>query len=74
MAQPSPRRIVERVLRVVRPGRILIFHDGFDARGGNRANTVAAVGRLLTALPADGYRLVTVDQMLGIMLGIPAYQ
>jgi peptidoglycan-N-acetylglucosamine deacetylase len=70
VAQPSPRRIVERVLRVVRPGSILIFHDGFDARGGNRANTVAAVGRLLTALPADGYRLVTVDQMLGI----PAYQ
>jgi len=66
VAQPSPGRIVDRVLRSVRPGSILIFHDGFDARGANRANTVAAVGRLLRALPAEGYRLVTVDEMLGI--------
>ena len=69
VAQPRPERIVERVLRQVRPGSILIFHDGFDARGGNRASTVEAVGRLLTALPEAGYRLVTVDQMLGL----PAY-
>jgi len=68
--QPRPERIVDRVMRVVQPGSILIFHDGFDARGGDRAHTVAAVGHLLSALPDAGYRFVTVDEMLGI----PAYQ
>ena len=69
VVQPSPHRIVDRVLRLVRPGSILIFHDGFDARGGDRANTVAAVRRLLRALPAAGYQLVTVDRLLDV----PAY-
>jgi len=69
VVQPDPGRMVDRVMRHVRPGSILIFHDGFDARGGDRANTVRAVCRLLTALPEAGFRLVTVDHMLGL----PAY-
>jgi peptidoglycan/xylan/chitin deacetylase (PgdA/CDA1 family) len=53
-------------LAKARPGSILIFHDGFDARGEHRTNTVAAVRIVITALARRGYRFVTVDDLLGI--------
>ena len=68
--QPPPRWIARRALAKARPGAILIFHDGFDARGGNRASTVAAVSIVITELTRRGYAFVTVDDLLGI----PAYQ
>ena len=68
--QPPPRWIARRALAKARPGAILIFHDGFDAKGGNRANTVAAVHIVVTELTRRGYQFVTVDDLLGI----PAYQ
>ncbi len=68
--QPNPQRIARRALAKVRPGSILIFHDGFDSRGGNRANTVEAVMIVVAELRRQGYLFVTVDDLLGI----PAYQ
>jgi peptidoglycan/xylan/chitin deacetylase (PgdA/CDA1 family) len=68
--QPSPRRMARRALAKARPGSILIFHDGFDSRGGDRTNTVAAVKIVVHGLRAKGYRFTTVDQLLQI----PAYQ
>lgn len=65
-AQPSPERIARRALAKARPGAILIFHDGFDGRGGDRANTVAAVRLVVNRLVRDGYTFSTVDQLLGI--------
>jgi peptidoglycan/xylan/chitin deacetylase (PgdA/CDA1 family) len=67
--QPSPERIARRALAKTRPGSILIFHDGFDGRGGNRANTVAAVKIVVAGLIGRGYSFTTVDRLLGI----PAY-
>lgn len=68
--QPSAQRIARRSLAKVRPGSILIFHDGFDSRGGDRANTVAAVKIVVDELRRRGYRFTTIDQLLQI----PAYQ
>ena len=68
--QPPPQRIARRALAKARPGAILIFHDGFDAHGGNRAHTVAAVPIVITELIRRGYAFVTIDDLLGI----PAYQ
>lgn len=68
--QPSPERIAGRAAQRSRPGRILIFHDGYDARGGDRANTVEAVARLVDDRLARGYTFTTVDRLLGI----PAYE
>ncbi|MGI8589730.1 MAG: polysaccharide deacetylase family protein, partial [Nakamurella sp.] len=62
--QPNPQRIAERALAKVRPGSILIFHDGFDSRGGNRANTVEAVKIVVNELLREGYLFVTVDDLL----------
>jgi peptidoglycan-N-acetylglucosamine deacetylase len=64
--QPPARRIAATAARVARPGAILIFHDGFDARGGARSQTVAAVGPLIDTLRDRGYRFATVDEMLGV--------
>jgi peptidoglycan-N-acetylglucosamine deacetylase len=68
--QPDAARIARRAIAKTRPGSILIFHDGFDARGGNRSQTVEAVRLTTAALRAHGYRFVTVDELLGV----PAYR
>ena len=52
------------------PGSILIFHDGREARGGDRHHTVAAIGPLIDRLRDDGYIFTTVDRLLGV----PAYR
>ncbi len=69
VAQPAAHLVAARAARRVRPGGILILHDGREARGGPRAQTVAAVGPLIDTLRARGYRFSTVDQLLGV----PAY-
>ncbi len=68
--QPSPERIARRAVAKARPGSILIFHDGFDARGGDRRSTVRAVELTIDALRDAGYRFVTIDELLGV----PAYR
>ncbi len=67
--QPPAAKIARRALARARPGAILIFHDGFDAHGGDRSQTVLAVGTVIEQLRRRGYRFVTVDELLGI----PAY-
>ncbi|NNN20149.1 MAG: polysaccharide deacetylase family protein [Acidimicrobiaceae bacterium] len=64
--QPSPERIARRALAKVRPGAILIFHDGFDARTGPRGRTVEAVKLVVDHLLRDGYSFATIDELLGI--------
>lgn len=64
--QPSPARIARRAVAKARPGSILIFHDGFDAKGGNRASTVAAVELVIAQLTAQGFGFTTVDRLLGV--------
>lgn len=66
VAQPSPGRIARRAVARTRPGSIIIFHDGFDAKGGDPASTVAAVELVVTELSARGYRFTTVDRLLGV--------
>jgi peptidoglycan-N-acetylglucosamine deacetylase len=68
--QPSGVRMARRAIAKTRPGSILIFHDGFDSRGGDRAETVVAARETIDGLLALGYRFVTVDELLGV----PAYQ
>lgn len=68
--QPPAKMMANAVLAKAKPGGIVIFHDGYDGHAGNRANTVAAVRIVVDQLARDGYRFVTVDELLGI----PAYQ
>lgn len=55
------RRIVDTVVRGAHPEAIVLLHDG----GGPRAKTTAAVIELVPYLQTQGYRFVTVDELIG---------
>ncbi|HEX3519587.1 MAG TPA: polysaccharide deacetylase family protein [Solirubrobacteraceae bacterium] len=59
--QPGAATIVSRVLAQVRPGSIVISHDG----GGPRGQTLAAYPTIISSLRARGYQIVTIPQLLG---------
>ena len=64
---PAPGVIIQRVLDRLRvtgdyAGRVVLLHDS----GGDRSQTVAALPGLIDALRAEGYTLVTIDQMAGM--------
>ncbi|GLX68794.1 polysaccharide deacetylase family protein [Paenibacillus glycanilyticus] len=57
---PGVDHILESSRNAVENGSILIFHDGY----GDRSQTVEAVRVLTKELAAEGYRLVTVSELL----------
>jgi peptidoglycan-N-acetylglucosamine deacetylase len=57
---PGTEAIIDSALAGARPGAIILLHDA----GGNRAETVAALPRIIHGLKARGYRLVTVPRLL----------
>jgi len=60
--------IIRYILRNVRPGDIILFHDsgGFFAKeGGNRYETVLTIPRLIEKLKEKGYKCVTITELLG---------
>jgi peptidoglycan/xylan/chitin deacetylase (PgdA/CDA1 family) len=65
--QPGTGAIVSRVLAQVRPGSIVISHDG----GGPRGQTLAAYPRIIATLHRRGYRVVTIPELLGFR---PVYE
>jgi peptidoglycan/xylan/chitin deacetylase (PgdA/CDA1 family) len=64
--QLSARSIARGAVKRARPGGILIFHDGFDARGGFRGATVAAVRLVIDELTDRGFSFTTVDRLLSM--------
>lgn len=59
--------IAEHVLREIRPGAIVDLHDGIPENSSgspSRQATVDAVARLLPELAAQGYRAITVSELL----------
>ena len=65
--QPAADTLADSAAWLTRPGTILIFHDGLEARGGPRDQSVAAIGPLIDRLADRGYPgFTTVDQLLGV--------
>lgn len=58
---PGVSTIEQRVLSQVRPGSIILSHDG----GGPRQETLQAYPYIIRRLRERGYRFVTVPQLLG---------
>ncbi|MDJ1170916.1 polysaccharide deacetylase family protein [Roseofilum sp. BLCC_M154] len=54
--------LIDKVLKAVSPGGIVLLHDG----GGDRRNTVEALPQIITTLKQQGYRFVTVPELLEI--------
>ena len=57
---PGTPAIVQTALNQARPGSIILMHDG----GGPRDQTLAAVPQIIKGLPARGFRLVTVPELV----------
>lgn len=55
-------RIAQKVIKNVKPGDIILFHD----QGGDRSNTVEALKILLPALSEKGYKFVTLTDLLNL--------
>jgi peptidoglycan-N-acetylglucosamine deacetylase len=60
--RPSAGNIVSRVMRNVRPGAVVLMHDG----GGDRSHTVQALPTIIKKLKAMGYVFVTVDALSSV--------
>jgi len=57
---PTPRQMVERVMKRCVPGAIILAHDGRT----DRSKSVQALPLLLQSLQEKGYRLVTLHELL----------
>ncbi len=57
--KPGAKRIEDSVVAHVRPGSVVLFHDG----GGNRAQTAKALRGVIDRLKARGYQFVTVEEL-----------
>jgi len=54
---PTPKQIVERVTTQVKPGSIVLFHNGAK-------NTPTALPTVIETLQAHGYQIVPVSQLI----------
>jgi peptidoglycan/xylan/chitin deacetylase (PgdA/CDA1 family) len=57
---PGTDSIINTVVSGAKPGAIFLMHDA----GGNRAETIAALPRIITDLRARGYKFVTVPKLI----------
>jgi peptidoglycan/xylan/chitin deacetylase (PgdA/CDA1 family) len=60
-SNPGSGAIYANVVGHVRPGSIVVMHDG----GGPRGETLAALPRIIDTLRGRGYRFATVTELLG---------
>ncbi|MEH2393189.1 MAG: polysaccharide deacetylase family protein [Nostoc sp.] len=59
---PQVPMLIKNVLKYAKPGAIVLMHDG----GGNRSRSVKALPEMIAGLKAQGYRFVTIPQLLEI--------
>lgn len=64
-ASPGVEAIISRTAEILRPGRILLLHDGWSGPGDeDRSQTVAALTEIIRNARARGLEFVTVEQMM----------
>ncbi len=65
--RPSPEAMIKTVLAGATPGGIVLMHDG----GGSHSNTAKAVPQIIAKLRAEGYRFVTIPELLELSSAPP---
>jgi peptidoglycan-N-acetylglucosamine deacetylase len=65
--RPSVEAMIKTVVNGATPGGIVLMHDG----GGSHANTAKAVPAIIAKLRAQGYKFVTVPELLEIASATP---
>ena len=62
---PPPDVIAQRVLDDVKPGSIILLHDGYNTtQGADRSATLNALPAIIEGLRARGYDVVRLDELL----------
>ena len=61
-SRPAVSRLISNVFREAKPGGIVLMHDG----GGNRSRTVQALPEIIANFRNQGYRFVTIPELLQI--------
>ena len=59
---PGKQKIIDNVLRLRSKGNVVLLHDS----GGDRSQTVAAIGPLIDSLRARGDTIVLLSELLGL--------
>ena len=62
--KPGIEIITARILNKVRNGSIVLLHDGDGIIGGDRSQTAAATEIIIRSLRQQGFRFVTVEELL----------
>lgn len=65
--RPSPAAMIKTVMAGAKPGGIVLMHDG----GGSHGNTAIALPTIIAKLRANGYKFVTIPELLA-MDSLPA--
>jgi peptidoglycan/xylan/chitin deacetylase (PgdA/CDA1 family)/glycosyltransferase involved in cell wall biosynthesis len=69
----TPSSLVQNIVRETHPGEIILLHDGYgtlhDCSKADKSLTVEALPLIIEKLQAEGYRFVTVPELLDV----PAY-
>lgn len=58
---PAPEEIAKRIIQSIHNGHVISLHDG----GEERANTVKALPIIIETLQSQGYRFVTLHELMG---------
>jgi peptidoglycan/xylan/chitin deacetylase (PgdA/CDA1 family) len=61
----DPEQIASSVLKKIRPGDIVLMHDGHDRPGQHRPASARALPTILRGLREEGLQCVTVSKLLG---------
>ncbi|MEH1810808.1 polysaccharide deacetylase family protein [Nostoc sp.] len=61
-SRPTVPKLIGNVFREAKPGGIVLMHDG----GGNRSRTVQALPEIIANFRNQGYRFVTIPELLQI--------
>ncbi len=65
--EQDPERLAARVLQSVRPGSIVLLHDGDEGKpAADRSVLLAALPEILDGLRARGLQGVTIDRLLAM--------
>jgi peptidoglycan/xylan/chitin deacetylase (PgdA/CDA1 family) len=60
----SPRQIADKVLRKIRPGSIILLHDGDSSGKEHRQKTVEALPLIIRGVRERGFHIVPLSQLL----------
>nr|WP_144922585.1 polysaccharide deacetylase family protein [Paenibacillus bovis] len=63
--EDPPEVITSNVVEKIHPGAIILMHDGAESDG-DRTNTIKALQQIIPALQQQGYKFVTVPELLNI--------